>query len=104
VFVGFLGQPRDFVGDVDLAGRGHPPQFLDLALEFGYRFFKIEVLAHEWRRLPHIKGLGTFGGCFCSVRSKNARSAGFISAPQADPLVNNSRLQTSGKSGCNRFA
>ena len=41
-------QPADVLGDVGgpCAGRLHRAQFLDLGLQFGHRFFEIEIAAH----------------------------------------------------------
>ena len=45
---------RVSIGDIDLTGRGHPPQFVDLAFKLGDWFFKIKVLAHGTGRLAYI--------------------------------------------------
>ncbi len=59
LLVGLVGEPGDFVGDVDLAGRLHAPQFLDFAFEFGHGFFEFQELTHGTRRLAHIAGVGS---------------------------------------------
>ena len=40
-------EPADVVGDVGRVAAGlHRAQFLDLGLELGHRFFKVEIAAH----------------------------------------------------------
>ena len=49
----WLTDPRDFVADV-AAGRRQRAQFIDLGLEFGDGFFKIEIAAHLIRHQDNI--------------------------------------------------
>src|SRR5260221_339824 len=44
--VGLRLEPRDLVGDVEIAAAGEMPQGLDLALQLGDRFFEVEEMAH----------------------------------------------------------
>src|SRR5258708_29391010 len=44
--VGLRLEPRDLVGDIEVAAVGEVPQSLDLALELGNRLFEIKEMAH----------------------------------------------------------
>ena len=58
---GFHLEPADLVADGDRAiALAHGAQFLDLGLQFGHRFFEIEIGAHRVRALRVI-GRGDAG-------------------------------------------